>query len=83
MESITLKDRLEYLKSNKFNTSTHNKESKIINRLLDSNTRYPLDILNGYMHSMNTHYLDRQYLNGFWDFLFPLLETLLDIQEVN
>ncbi len=83
MESITLKDRLEYLKSNKFNTSTHNKESKIINRLLDSNTTYPLDILNGYMHSMNTHYLDRQYLNGFWDFLFPLLETLLDIQEVN
>lgn len=83
MEDVTLTGRLKYLKINKFDKSNCNKASKIIGRLLDNTTAYPLDTLNGYMHSQNTHYLNKQHLNGFWDFLFPLFEILLDIQEVS
>ena len=45
------------------------------------NSEYSLDVLNGYVHSQDTHYLSKQFLNGFWDFLFPLFEVLIEIKE--
>ena len=42
---------------------------------------YNLDILNGYIHSKDTDYLNKVYLNSFWDHLFPLLQAMLDITE--
>lgn len=77
--NITLKQRLEYLKQNHVSKDC----KKIIGRLLDQENPYSLDVLNGYMHGAATHYLNKQFLNGFWDFLFPLFEYFLDIKEEN
>ncbi|MDD2576588.1 MAG: ParB N-terminal domain-containing protein [Bacteroidales bacterium] len=74
---IILKRRLEYLKSNKLSGES----KKIVNKLLNESNQYSLDVLNGYIHSEKTYYLSKNFLNGFWDFLFPLFEKLLDISE--
>lgn len=79
LREVTLKKRLEYIKTNKLT----GKPQTIVNRLLDENTQYSLDVLNGYIHGQDTHYLNKQFLNGFWDFLFPLFEVLLEIKEDN
>lgn len=79
LREVTLKKRLEYIKTNKLT----GKPQTIVNRLLDENTQYSLDVLNGYVHGQDTHYLNKQFLNGFWDFLFPLFEVLLEIKEDN
>ena len=50
-------------------------------KLTNDANEFSLDVLNGYQHSKETVYLDKQFLNRFWDFLFPLFETLLDIKE--
>lgn len=55
--------------------------SKIIVRLNDAKNDFSLDVLNGYVHGKGTAYLDKGFLNRFWDFLFPLLQKLLDITE--
>lgn len=57
--------------------------SKIIVRLNDAKNDFSLDVLNGYVHGKGTAYLDRNFLNRFWDFIFPLLQKLLDITETN
>ena len=77
LRNITLKRRLEYLKSNHLN----NKLQVIVNRLIDPSYQYSLDVLNGYIHGQETHNLNKEFLNSFWDFLFPLFEGLLDIRE--
>lgn len=77
LRNITLKQRLEYLKKN--HISGENK--KIIARLLEQENTYSLDVLNGYIHGSATHYLNKEFLNSFWDFLFPLFEYFLDIRE--
>ncbi len=79
LREVTLKKRLEYIKANKLT----GKPQTIVNRLLDESTQYSLDVLNGYVHGQDTHYLNKQFLNGFWDFLFPLFEVLMDIKEDN
>ncbi len=79
LRDIQLKRRLEYLKSNKFS----GKVQTIVTRLIDESQQYSLDVLNGYIHGQDTHYLNKQFLNGFWDALFPLFQTLLDIREEN
>lgn len=56
--------------------------SKILVRLTDAKNDFSLDVLNGYVHGKGTAYLDRNFLNRFWDFLFPLLQKLLDISEI-
>lgn len=76
-KNIPLKKRLEFIKTNKLNGKTQN----IVNKLLDPGFQYSLDVLNGYIHSDDSHFLNKEFLNGFWDFLFPLLEELLDINE--
>lgn len=80
-KKIILKSRLDYLSRNsrlKDNPSV----CKILKDLINERETYTLDILNGYVHSKNTEYLNKQYLNGFWDHIFPLLKAILDISEV-
>ena len=81
IKDITLHHRLDFvaekLKSKK------PKANSIIVRLTNSENEFSLDVLNGYQHSKDTAYLDKQFLNRFWDFLFPLFEILLDIKEVS
>lgn len=79
LRDIQLKRRLEYLKTNKFS----GKVQTIVTRLIDESQQYSLDVLNGFIHGQDTHYLNKQFLNGFWDALFPLFQILLDIREEN
>ena len=77
LRDIPLKKRLEYLKAKKIN----GKAKTVVAQLLEEKNQYSLDVLNGYIHGESTHYLNKQFINGFWDFLFPLFEILLDIKE--
>lgn len=77
LKNIALKKRIEYLKQNHLN----GKAKIVASRLIDPSNQYSLDVLNGYVHGKDTHYLNKQMLNGFWDFLFPLFNVLLDIRE--
>ena len=79
LKKIILQTRLEYIKQN----CQLSKSAKgVIVKLLNTNDMYSLDILNGFVHSGGyTQYLNKQYLNGFWDFLFPLYTEILDIKE--
>ena len=77
LREVQLKKRLEFIKTNK----ATGRPQTIINRLIDPSQEYSLDVLNGYIHSQDSHYTNKRFLNGFWDFLFPLLEFLLDIRE--
>lgn len=61
--------------------SKYPEAKKILIQLKSNDARYTLDILNGYQHSLSTAHLVPEYINGFWDFLFPLFATLLDIKE--
>ncbi|MDQ1095360.1 MULTISPECIES: ParB N-terminal domain-containing protein [Chryseobacterium] len=77
IKDVSLKNRLEYLKTN----NLPDKPKKIVEKLLQTSNQYSLDVLNGYIHGQDSHYLGRAFLNGFWDFLFPLLEKLVEINE--
>jgi hypothetical protein len=79
MKDITLSRRLEFIKQNSINSSNQ----KIINKILNPSNEYSLDVLNGYVHSNSTHHLNQPFLNGFWDFLFPLFQELVVINENN
>jgi hypothetical protein len=79
LRDVQLGRRLEYLKQNKLS----GKAQTIVGTLLTPENQYSLDVLNGYIHSNETHYSGRQFLNCFWDFLFPLFEQLLAITEEN
>lgn len=78
-KKILLKSRLDYL-SRKSRLKDNHKVCKILKDLINEKETYTLDILNGYVHSKDTEYLNKQYLNGFWDHIFPLLEAILDIK---
>lgn len=80
-KKIILKSRLDYL-SRKSRLKSNPKVCKILKDLINEKETYTLDILNGYVHSKDTEYLNKQYLNGFWDHIFPLLQAMLDITEV-
>ncbi len=79
ISEITLKNRLEFV-ANKLKSNNKN-GSSIIVKLTNKENEFSLDVLNGYQHSKNTVYLEKNFLNRFWDFLFPLFEILLDIKE--
>ncbi|MBR0493730.1 MAG: ParB N-terminal domain-containing protein [Muribaculaceae bacterium] len=79
-KKIILKSRLDYL-SRKSRLKSNPKVCKILKDLINEKETCTLDILNGYVHSKNTEYLNKQYLNGFWDHIFPLLQAILDITE--
>lgn len=79
LRKIIISTRLEYIKQN---CQLSQISKNIIGKLLKSTEVYSLDILNGFVHSSGyTQYLNKQYLNGFWDFLFPLYTEILDIKE--
>jgi len=78
LRQITLSKRLEYLKD-----KATQKSSTIIQKLLNPENELSLDVLNGYVHNRDSHYLDLPFLNKFWDFLFPLFQELLDIKEIS
>lgn len=80
LKKIILKSRLDYL-SRKSRLKSNPKVCKILKGLINEKETYTLDILNGYVHSKDTEYLNKQYLNGFWDHIFPLLQAMLDITE--
>lgn len=81
LRDITLSRKLTFI-SNVFEEK-HNKEiPKLINRLCNKSNEHSLDVLNGYQHSKDSYYISKQFINGFWDFLFPLFEVLLDIKEI-
>ena len=79
-KNIILKSRIDYL-SRKSRLKDNQKVRKILKDLINERETYTLDILNGYVHSKETEYLNKQYLNGFWDHIFPLLQAMLDITE--
>jgi len=79
LRNVLLKQRLEYIKSKKLT----GKPQRIVNQLLDEKFQYSLDVLNGYMHGQDSYLLTKQFLNHFWDFLFPLFEVLTIIKEDN
>jgi len=79
IKNIQLKKRLEYIKTNKLSGKPQN----IVSKLIDPSNQYSLDVLNGFIHNHDTHFLNKEFLNGFWDFLFPLFEELLVIKERN
>lgn len=79
LRSIMLSKRLEYLKQNKPDL----KSNSIIEKLLNQKNQFSLDVLNGYVHGEDTHFLNLNFLNGFWDFMFPLIEKLLVIKEID
>lgn len=76
---IPLKHRLEYLKANKFTAKTPS--YKVVEKLLNHTNDYSLDTLNNYVHGNDTHHTEKRFLNGFWDFLYPLFENIMDIKE--
>ena len=79
-KNIILKSRIDYL-SRKSRLKDNQKVRKILKDLINERETYTLDILNGYVHSKETESLNKQYLNGFWDHIFPLLQAMLDITE--
>jgi len=79
-KNIILKSRIDYL-SRKSRLKDNQKVRKILKDLINERETYTLDILNGYVHSKETEYLNKQYLNSFWDHIFPLLQAMLDITE--
>ena len=79
IREIPLHHRLNFV-ADKMRTKKP-KANSIIVKLTNDANEFSLDVLNGYQHSKDTVYLDKQFLNRFWDFLFPLFEILLDIKE--
>lgn len=78
LREIVLKKRLEFLKKK----IPDSKANIVIQRLLNSSNEFSLDVLNGYVHNKETHYLSPNFLNRFWDSIFPLLERLVVIKEM-
>ena len=74
---ILLSERIEFIKSK----ISDKKVNGIIDKLLNSSNEFSLDVLNGYMHNNDIHLLNQNFINRFWDFLFPLFEKLIVINE--
>jgi hypothetical protein len=77
LKNINLSKRLEFIK-----TKVNTKSTDVIRKILNTTNELSLDVLNGYVHSENSHYLSNRFLNNFWDLLFPLFEEILDINEI-
>lgn len=77
LREIVLAKRLSYIQKNKLSSKT----KIIVTKLMDDTSKYSLSILNGYVHGQNTCYLHHDFINSFFDFLFPLFSELLDIKE--
>lgn len=75
LRDITLKNRLEFIKE-----KIKDKKSKAtITKLLNPSNEFSLDVLNGFQHSSEHHYIDKKFLNRFFNALFPILKKLVTI----
>lgn len=76
---ISLKQRLEYLKSN----SLQGKKAvcNILTKLLNYSNEHSLDTLNKYVHGKTVAHTGQRFLNEFWEILLPLFDEILDISE--
>lgn len=79
LREVTLNSRLTFLaETSKIKGS---KSASIISKLTNKDNEFSLDVLNGYQHSKDTCWLSKEFVNSFWDFLFPLFQNLLVIKE--
>ena len=76
---VRLQSRLEFIKQEMLSSRTPS--VKVVNKLLYPENDFSLDTLNSYVHGSATHNINKQFINRFWDFLFPLFEKILDIKE--
>lgn len=74
---ITLQKRLSYLKDNKLSGNA----KTLVEKLLNPGNQFSLDVLNSFVHSSSTALSYKEFLNRFWDFLFPLFEVMLDVKD--
>ncbi len=77
MNQILLKDRLLFIKPK----LSDNKAKNVINQILNTSNDFSLNVLNTYVHSPDSHRIDWRFLNRFWDFMFPLLTKVVQIDE--
>ncbi|WP_397303190.1 hypothetical protein [Nonlabens ulvanivorans] len=75
-DRILLKKRCQFLLSR-----MEGKARKVLQKLLNHSNEYSLDQLNSYVHSTTSHHVEPGFINGFWDFLFPLIIELVTIEE--
>lgn len=76
---IALKQRLEFIKQNKL--KARSPSYKVVEKLLNSANEYSLDTLNNYIHGKDQHNTNKPFLNGFWDFLFPLFQEVIGMSD--
>lgn len=74
-DRIELKAKINFLNS-KF---TSQALKKITGQLVVSTNQYSLDTLNGYVHGSDTYMINAQFINAFWDFLYPLMEEIIGV----
>ena len=79
IRDINLKKRLEFLKNS---TELTKQLRSDLAKFLNPDNDFSLDVLNGYVHSSKTCFVDVTFLNRFWDFLYPLLCNILAISTV-
>lgn len=79
LREVTLNSRLTFLAETSKIKGT--KSASIISKLTNKDNEFSLDVLNGYQHSNDTCWLSKEFVNSFWDFLFPLFQKMLDIKE--
>ncbi len=77
LREITLKQRLEFLKDQNLNA----KSKRVLGKFLNNSNELSLDVLNGYQHNNDSHYIRKEFLNRIWDSLFPLIRELVEITE--
>jgi len=77
LREITLKQRLEFIKQKNTNPKVEN----VLGKFLNPSNQFSLDVLNGYQHNADHHFIDKKHLNQFWDFLFPLFKMLVEVKE--
>ena len=78
LRDIPLKKRLQFLEYKKMYGTDSN---KILKQLVDPKAVFSLDILNGFAHGKKSVFLEKTYLNSFWDYLFPLFQEIHVINE--
>lgn len=78
LRDVPLKDRLEFIKEK---LGRLKKGHSVIEKLTNPVNEFSLDVLNGYVHGSDSHYIGRNFLNRFWDFMFPLFQDMLEITE--
>ncbi|HGY1012548.1 TPA: ParB N-terminal domain-containing protein [Aeromonas salmonicida subsp. smithia] len=76
---ITLGQRLSFLQKEYIEDRN---AKKVIEQLLNASNDHSLNTLNEYVHGTKVHKVEAQFLNRFWDMLFPLFAVLINMREV-